>query len=79
MKIHAKIAPLKNTIINTRRDFHKHPELSFKEFRTSKIVAEKLKSFGIETKKNIGKTGVVGILKGEKNGPAFNYLNESKN
>ena len=51
MKIHAKIAPLKNTIINTRRDFHKHPELSFKEFRTSKIVAEKLKSFGIETKK----------------------------
>ena len=71
MKIHAKIAPLKNTIINTRRDFHKHPELSFKEFRTSKIVAEKLKSFGIETKKNIGKTGVVGILKGEKNGPTI--------
>ena len=71
MKIHAKIAPLKNTIINTRRDFHKHPELSFKEFRTSKIVAEKLKNFGIETKKNIGKTGVVGILKGEKNGPTI--------
>ena len=66
MKIHAKIAPLKNTIINTRRDFHKHPELSFKEFRTSKIVAEKLKNFGIETKKNIGKTGVVGILKVKK-------------
>ena len=71
MKIHAKIAPLKNTIINTRRDFHKYPELSFKEFRTSKIVAEKLKNFGIETKKNIGKTGVVGILKGEKNGPTI--------
>ena len=71
MRIHAKIAPLKNTIINTRRDFHKYPELSFKEFRTSKIVAEKLKNFGIETKKNIGKTGVVGILKGEKNGPTI--------
>ena len=71
MRIHAKIAPLKNTIINTRRDFHKYTELSFKEFRTSKIVAEKLKNFGIETKKNIGKTGVVGILKGEKNGPTI--------
>ena len=71
MKIHTQIAPLKDTIINTRRDFHKHPELSFKEFRTSKIVAEKLKNFGIETKKNIGKTGVVGILKGEKNGPTI--------
>ena len=71
MKIHTQIAPLKDTIINTRRDFHKHPELSFKEFRTSKIVAEKLNNFGIETKKNIGKTGVVGILKGEKNGPTI--------
>ena len=71
MKIHTQIAPLKDTIINTRRDFHKHPELSFKEFRTSKIVAEKLNNFGIETKKNIGKTGVVGILKGKKNGPTI--------
>ena len=71
MKIHPNIIPLKNTIINTRRDFHKHPELSFKEKRTSKIVAEKLESFEIQTKRNIGKTGVVGILKGQGNGPTI--------
>jgi len=69
MKIHPKIKPLRDTIINTRRDFHKHPELSFQEFRTSKIVANKLESFGINTKRNVGKTGVVGILKGQCNGP----------
>ena len=69
MKIHPKIKPLRDTIINTRRDFHKHPELSFQEFRTSKIVANKLESFGIKTKRNVGKTGVVGILKGQCNGP----------
>ena len=71
MRIHSKIIPLKDTIINTRRDFHKHPELSFQEFRTSEIVAKKLESFGIETKKNVGKTGVVGILKSKKSGPTI--------
>ena len=47
MNIHPKIQSLKKTIIETRRDFHKHPELSFQEKRTAKIVAEKLESFGI--------------------------------
>jgi len=68
MNINQEIQAIKKTIIETRRDFHKHPELSFQEFRTSKIVAEKLESFGIKVKKNIGKTGVVGILKGNKQG-----------
>ncbi len=68
MNIHPKIQSLKKTIIETRRDFHKHPELSFQEKRTSKIVAEKLESFGINVQKNIGKTGVVGTLKGNSRG-----------
>ena len=68
MNIHPDIQAIKKIIIETRRDFHKHPELSFQEFRTSKIVAEKLESFGIKVKKNIGKTGVIGILQGNKNG-----------
>jgi len=71
MNIRPEILSLKNKIINTRRDFHKYPELSFQEKRTSKIVAEKLKSFGIKTKKNIGKTGVVGILESEIDGPTI--------
>jgi len=68
MNIHPKIQSLKKTIIETRRDFHKHPELSFQEKRTSKIVAEKLESFGINVQRNIGKTGVVGTLKGNSKG-----------
>ena len=68
MKIHPDILKIKKTIISTRRDFHKYPELSFQEKRTSKIVAEKLESFGINVSKNIGKTGVVGVLQGSKKG-----------
>ena len=68
MNIHPKIQSLKKTIIETRRDFHKHPELSFQEKRTSKIVAEKLESFGINVQRNVGKTGVVGTLKGNSKG-----------
>ena len=63
------IKAIKNKIIKTRRDFHKHPELSFQEHRTSEIVAKQLEDFGIENvERNIGKTGVVGILKGIKKG-----------
>ena len=54
MNIHPKISALKNTIIKTRRDIHKHPELSFKEFRTSKLVADKLESYGMQVERNIG-------------------------
>jgi hippurate hydrolase len=46
-----------------RRDFHRHPEFGFKENRTSAIVAEKLRSFGVEVAEGIGGTGVVGTLK----------------
>jgi len=68
MNINPDILKIKKTIIETRRDFHKHPELSFQEKRTSKIVAKKLKSYGLQVIKNVGKTGVIGILKGAKQG-----------
>ena len=45
-----------------RRDIHAHPELGFEEHRTSDLVAEKLKAFGCEVHRGIGKTGVVGRL-----------------
>ena len=46
-----------------RRDIHAHPELGFEEVRTSELVAEKLKSWGLEVHKGLGKTGVVGTLR----------------
>lgn len=57
--------------IEWRHDFHQNPELGNREFRTSKIIAEHLKKLGIETKENVAKTGVVGILKGAKPGPCI--------
>jgi hippurate hydrolase len=47
-----------------RRDLHAHPEVGFEEVRTSSLVAEKLASWGIEAHRGIGRTGVVGVLKG---------------
>src|SRR5713226_461847 len=55
-------------VIECRRDIHQHPELGNREFRTSKLVADRLKQLGIETRTGIAHTGVVGILKGGKPG-----------
>ena len=51
-----------------RRDIHAHPELGFEEHRTSDLVADHLKSWGIEVHRNVGGTGIVGVLR-RGNGP----------
>jgi amidohydrolase len=56
-------------VIEWRRDFHQHPELSNREFRTSEIVAKHLKALGMEVRTGIAHTGVLGVLKGGKPGP----------
>lgn len=58
-------------LIRLRRDFHQHPELSFKEGRTSQIVAERLEKSGLTVHRNIGQTGVVGVLEGGQPGPTI--------
>jgi amidohydrolase len=52
-----------------RRDFHAHPELGFKEVRTSGIVAKELNGLGLEVRTGVGGTGVVALLEGSKPGP----------
>ena len=52
-----------------RRDFHKHPEIGFKEIRTANIIAEELTNLGIEVKTGVGQTGVVALLEGKEPGP----------
>lgn len=52
-----------------RRDFHQHPELGFREIRTSDIIARELKNLGLEVQTGVAETGVIGILKGKKAGP----------
>lgn len=61
-------AKLESKVIDWRRDFHAHPELSNREFETSKKVAAHLSKLGFEVKTNVAHTGVVGILKGGKPG-----------
>lgn len=64
-------AQLEQQIIEWRRDFHQNPELSNREFRTSKVVAAHLESLGLEVQTGIAHTGVVGVLKGAKPGPTI--------
>ena len=64
INIKSEVQSIKKSIIDNRRDFHMHPELGFKEIRTSKIIAEKLSSYGLDVRTGVGKTGVVAILDG---------------
>ncbi|MCC2595727.1 M20 family metallopeptidase [Pusillimonas sp. MFBS29] len=49
-----------------RRDIHAHPELAFEETRTADLVAERLEAWGIPIHRGLAKTGVVGIIRGER-------------
>ncbi|HEV2915647.1 MAG TPA: amidohydrolase [Pyrinomonadaceae bacterium] len=61
---------LRSQLISQRRDFHMHPELSNREERTSRIVAERLRALGLEDiKTGVGRYGVTALLKGTKPGP----------
>ena len=52
-----------------RRDFHQHPELSNREQRTAKVIAEHLQRLGLEVKTGVAHHGVVGVLRGGRPGP----------
>ncbi|MDF2652955.1 MAG: amidohydrolase, partial [Paenibacillus sp.] len=58
-------------LVAWRRDFHRYPELGYEEHRTSGIVADHLRSLGLETRTGVGKTGVVGLLRGKEPGPTI--------
>lgn len=60
---------VRDTLIERRRDFHRHPELAFQEVRTAGIVAQTLSDLGMEVQRGVGKTGVVAILEGAHDGP----------
>ncbi|MEM1433973.1 MAG: amidohydrolase [Pseudomonadota bacterium] len=60
---------LEQQVIAWRRDLHANPELSNREFRTSKLVADHLTALGLGVTTGVAHTGVVGLLKGGKPGP----------
>ena len=68
MPIKNRFAELLPDITEWRRDLHEHPEILFETHRTSGVVAEKLRGFGCdEVVEGIGRTGVVGLIKGKGN------------
>ncbi|HBP29622.1 MAG: amidohydrolase [Advenella sp.] len=68
-KIDSKASDIENKLIAWRRDIHEHPELGNQEKRTAKLVADHLRSLGMDVKTGVAVTGVVGVLKGGKPGP----------
>lgn len=68
VSIQQKSADIYDSLVAIRRDFHRYPEVSGQEKRTSGKIAAYLSSLGLEVKQNIGGYGVVGTLKGAREG-----------
>ena len=68
-KINALADQLEPKVVAWRRDFHQHPELGNREFKTAEKIAAHLKSLGLDVRTGVAHTGVVALLKGGKPGP----------
>ena len=67
-RVEAAVEAVGARVIAWRRDLHANPELGFHETRTAGVVADHLRSLGMEVRTGIGKTGVVGVLRGARPG-----------
>jgi amidohydrolase len=68
-QLESRITAIDSQVIAWRRDIHQHPELGNREVRTAKLVADHLRSLGIDVQTEVAHTGVVGILRGGRPGP----------
>jgi len=68
MNLQEAIATITPSLIEMRRDFHRHPELAFQEVRTSARLADFLQGLGLEVTRGVAQTGVVARLKGARPG-----------
>lgn len=73
MSVKEKLQANYEDMVEIRRHLHMYPELSFKEVNTPKLVAEKLRSYGIDVEENVGGNGVVGHLEGAFDGPTIAF------
>jgi amidohydrolase len=71
MDIRSEIKDHHEELIDLRRWFHMHPELGFKEFKTSEKIAKYLRDLGFRVKTGLAKTGVIGIMDGDGSGPTL--------
>jgi amidohydrolase len=70
-QVEASIAQVLPRMIAWRRDFHEHPELSYEEVRTARVVAQHLRALRLEVRTDVALTGVVGVLRGAQPGPVI--------
>jgi amidohydrolase len=68
-EVDQRAAKVESKVVAWRRDIHQNPELGNREVRTSKLVAEHLRSLGLEVRTGVAHTGVVAVLRGGKPGP----------
>src|SRR6266478_184346 len=68
-EVDRRAAQIQNKVVAWRRDIHEHPELSNRETRTADLVAQHLRSLGLEVRTGVAHTGVIGVLRGGKPGP----------
>lgn len=70
-QVEASITQVLPRMVAWRRDFHEHPELSYEEVRTARVVAAHLRSLRLEVRTGVAQTGVVGVLRGARPGPVI--------
>ncbi|MDY0067853.1 MAG: amidohydrolase [Steroidobacteraceae bacterium] len=70
-QIEKAVRAVDDDVIAWRRDIHQHPELSNREFRTSKLVADHLRKLGLPVKTGVAHTGVTAVLEGGRPGPTI--------
>jgi amidohydrolase len=68
-EIDRRVEAVMPKVVAWRRDIHQHPELGFHETRTAQLVAAHLRQLGLEVRTPVGRTGVVGVLRGGRPGP----------
>lgn len=68
-EVAAAATALQSRLVDWRRDIHQHPELGNRETRTAALIAEHLRSLGLEPTTGVAHTGVTAVLKGGKPGP----------
>lgn len=66
--IHEAVEAVFEETVAQRRNFHRHPETAFEEFRTSGVIADKLEVLGLEVRRGVAGTGVVAVLTGARPG-----------
>lgn len=66
--LHKEVEEIYPKMVEIRRDLHQHPELSYQEERTAKFIADYLTDLGLEVRTEVGGRGVLGLLRGKKEG-----------